>query len=98
MSDFRRFKLAHPLRTEDAVELALPERTYAVGEEITLPYQYAMRLVGAGFVEGAEPGNQRSVDAALKRVAQLGRPAPVDAAQAPESAATASKAKPAPKE
>jgi hypothetical protein len=93
VADLRRFKLAHPLRTVDAEQLGLEHRTYAVGETVTLPYGYAMRLVGAGFVEGAEPGNQASVEASLKRVAQPGKPAPVDA----EPANPAAKGKPGPK-
>ncbi|MFD9947706.1 hypothetical protein ACFWYW_46430 [Nonomuraea sp. NPDC059023] len=54
MSNHVKIKLAHPLRTEDAVELGLEERPYAVGSELTLPRAYADRLNGAGFVAGRE--------------------------------------------
>ncbi|MFG1976998.1 hypothetical protein ACGFJC_47365 [Nonomuraea fuscirosea] len=77
--DLRTFKLAHPLRKEDAVEVGLPERTYQVNDEITLPYQAALRLVNAGFVAGAEPGNRDTVKAALRPVVKEGQPAPAPA-------------------
>ncbi|GAB2467583.1 hypothetical protein GCM10027187_39720 [Streptosporangium sandarakinum] len=60
--------LAHPLRTVDAIELGLAERVYPQGEELTLLRRDAMRLVGAGFVLGAEPGNLESIQAALTPV------------------------------
>ncbi|WP_449066302.1 hypothetical protein [Planomonospora algeriensis] len=64
--------LAHPLRTVDAVELGLPERVYRQGEEITLLRREAMRLVGAGFVAGADPADRDSVQKALTPI----KPAP----------------------
>ncbi|MET7335926.1 hypothetical protein [Nonomuraea sp. NPDC005650] len=77
-ADLRKFKLAHPLREEDAVELGLPERTYQTGEELTLPYAYAMRLFSAGFVEGGEPGRPQTAETALKRVNPPAKPAVVE--------------------
>lgn len=91
MADMRKFKLAHPLRVEDAVEVGLPERKYYVGEEITLPYASAMRLVNAGFVAGAEPGKRETVKAALKPVVQEGKPVPIGGEQAGTPAKPAGK-------
>ncbi|MBG0818992.1 hypothetical protein [Planomonospora sp. ID82291] len=69
------FILAHPLRTVDAVELGLPERVYQQGEKVTLMKREAMRLVGAGFVLGADPADRDSVRAALVPVKNNPKPA-----------------------
>ncbi|WP_433542090.1 hypothetical protein ACQP10_38030 (plasmid) [Streptosporangium sandarakinum] len=90
MSNRVRVKLANPLRTEDAEELGLEPRTYPTGAEIELPRPYALRLAGAGYVEGAEPQNPATVHAALKPVTP---PTPASA-PAPASAPVVAGASP----
>ncbi|MBG0818739.1 hypothetical protein [Planomonospora sp. ID82291] len=60
--------LANPLRSLDAENLGLPIRSYAVREEVILPHGQAMRLVAAGFVQGANPQKPETVTAALTRI------------------------------
>ncbi|MGW0485759.1 hypothetical protein [Nonomuraea sp. NPDC003214] len=85
-ADLVSFTLAHPLGSKHAAELGLEETVYPVGSELQLPRAYAMRLVGAGMVQGADPTDHKTVRAALKQVAAPGKPAPVGAEQPAESA------------
>ncbi|MGW2219605.1 hypothetical protein ACWCSD_31855 [Nonomuraea sp. NPDC001684] len=62
------FTLAHPLRTEDAEDLGLEPQVYQAGERLILNRREAMRLVGAGYVLGAEPSKPATVQAALTPV------------------------------
>ncbi|MFI9845099.1 hypothetical protein ACIHFD_49330 [Nonomuraea sp. NPDC051941] len=93
MSDRVKFRLAHPLGTDDARELGLAERPYATNTELTLPRAYAERLASSGYVAGADPQNRETYATAMRPVVNADKP-PI--AETPETLAAAPASKPKP--
>ncbi len=58
--------LAYPLSAPQAARvLAVDEREYQVGEEITVRRDYALMVIQAGFAAGVDPSDSEAVAAAL---------------------------------
>ncbi|GAA2411508.1 MULTISPECIES: hypothetical protein [Nonomuraea] len=57
--------LANPLGTDDSRDIGLEARVHRTGEQITVNYSDAMRLVGAGYIKDARHSDQESIRKAL---------------------------------
>ncbi|GAA2691967.1 hypothetical protein [Nonomuraea recticatena] len=79
MSQLVKITLTNPLGSKDSEELGLERRVHATGETIILKEREAMRLVGVGYVLGAEPGNPATIRKALTPVKS--RPAAAQASK-----------------
>ncbi|MFI6629291.1 hypothetical protein ACIBI7_10565 [Nonomuraea fuscirosea] len=68
MSDIVKITLAHPIGVHTCRQLGLDEAEHPVGAELELHREQAHRLVSAGYVQGANPADFASVQAAMRPV------------------------------
>ncbi|MEU6713045.1 hypothetical protein ABZ897_16305 [Nonomuraea sp. NPDC046802] len=68
MSDMVKITLAHPIGLHTCRQLGIEEAEHPVGAELELHREQAHRLVSAGYVQGADPANFASIQAAMRPV------------------------------